>query len=74
MDSAGSAFKNFFVTLSSPEVLAEILAIVIAGLIAVAGAQAARNWHKKHGSPGDMSKWSSRGMEGRCCSRRSSSR
>jgi small-conductance mechanosensitive channel len=64
MDEAGSAFKNFFLTLSSPEVLAEIIAIVIAGLIAMAGAQAARNWGKKHGSPGDLSKWSARGIEG----------
>jgi small-conductance mechanosensitive channel len=64
MDEAGSAFKNFFLTLSSPEVLAEVIAIVIAGLIAMAGAQAARNWRKKHGPPGDLSKWSARGIEG----------
>jgi len=64
MDEAGSAFKNFFLTLSSPEVLAEIIAIVIAGLIAMAGAQAVRNWRKKHGPPGDLSKWSARVVEG----------
>jgi len=63
MDSAGSAFKNFFLTLSSPEVLAEIIAIIIAALIALAGAQAARNWHKRHGQPGDLTKWSARGLE-----------
>ncbi|MEP7245686.1 MAG: mechanosensitive ion channel domain-containing protein [Gammaproteobacteria bacterium] len=48
MDSADSALKNFFVRVASPEVLAEIIAIVIASLIAVAGTQAVRAWHKRH--------------------------
>ena len=53
MDSAdNSALKDFFLTLASPEVLAEVIAIVIAGLIAVAGTHAVRNWHKKHAPPG----------------------
>ncbi len=53
MDRAdNSALKDFFVTLASPEVLAEIIAIVIASLIAVAGTHAVRNWHKKHAPPG----------------------
>ncbi len=47
-----SALKEFFVTLASPEVLAEVIAIVIASLIAVAGAQAVRNWHQRHAPPG----------------------
>jgi len=33
-------------------VLAEIIAIVIAGLIALAGTHAVRNWHKRHAPPG----------------------
>jgi small-conductance mechanosensitive channel len=53
MDSASkSAVKDFFVTLASPEVLAEVIAIVIASLIALASAQAVRNWHKRHAPPG----------------------
>ena len=48
MDSADSALKSFFVRIASPEVLAEIIAIVIASLIAVAGTQAVRAWHKRH--------------------------
>jgi small-conductance mechanosensitive channel len=53
MDSAdNSALKDFFATLASPEVLAEVIAIVIASLIAVAGTHAVRTWHKKHSPPG----------------------
>jgi small-conductance mechanosensitive channel len=48
MDSADSALKTFFVRITSPEVLAEVIAIVIASLIAVAGAQAVRAWQKNH--------------------------
>lgn len=48
MDSADSALKTFFVRLASPEILAEIIAVVIASLIAVAGAHAVRAWHRRH--------------------------
>ncbi|HEV7714536.1 MAG TPA: mechanosensitive ion channel domain-containing protein [Steroidobacteraceae bacterium] len=51
MDSADSALQSFFGRLSSPEVLAEVIAIVLASLIAVAGAQAVRAWHKRHAPP-----------------------
>ncbi len=47
-----SALRDFFVTLASPEVLAEVIAIVIASLIAIAGAHAVRNWHQRHAPPG----------------------
>lgn len=53
MDSSDSVLKSFFVTIASPEVLAEIIAIVIASLIAVAGAQAVRSWHKRHALAAD---------------------
>jgi len=49
MDSADSALKTFFVRLASPEILAEIIAVVIASMIAVAGAHAVRAWHRRHG-------------------------
>jgi small-conductance mechanosensitive channel len=53
MDSAdNSALKDFFATLASPEVLAEVIAIVIASLIAVLGTHAVRNWHRRHSPPG----------------------
>jgi small-conductance mechanosensitive channel len=49
MDSADSALKSFFVRLASPEILAEVIAIAIASMIAMAGARAVREWHKRHG-------------------------
>jgi len=58
MDSADSALKSFFVRLASPEVLAEVIAIVIASLIAVAGTQVVRAWHKRQISAGtEPSAW-----------------
>jgi small-conductance mechanosensitive channel len=51
MNSEG-ALKQFFATLASPEILAEVIAIVIASLIAVAGAHAVRKWHRQHAEPG----------------------
>src|SRR6185436_10939963 len=54
MESADSALKTFFVRLTSPEILAEVIAIVIASMIAVAGAHAVREWHKRQGTPADL--------------------
>src|SRR5262245_43138152 len=64
MDSADSALKNFFVRLTSPEVLAEVIAIVFAALVALACAQAVRAWHRRHNSPADRISWQSDVMEG----------
>ena len=65
MDSAdNSALKDFFVTLASPEVLAEVIAIVIASLIAVAGTHAVRNWHRKHAPPGPDASTADKLIEG----------
>src|SRR5262249_54172922 len=65
MDSASdSALKDFFVTLASPEVLAEVIAIVIASLIAVSGSHAVRNWHKRHAPPGPDATTSAKLIEG----------
>ena len=59
MDSADSALKSFFVRLASPEILAEVIAIAIASMIAVAGAHAVKEWHKRHAVPesGTSSYW-----------------
>ncbi len=65
MDRAdNSTLRDFFVTLASPEVLAEIIAIVIASLIAVAGTHAVRNWHKRHAPPGPEASWGDKILEG----------
>lgn len=64
MDSADSALKSFFIRLTSPEVLAEVIAIVFAALLALACAQAVRAWHRRHNSPTDRINWQSDVMEG----------
>lgn len=50
--NADSALKDFFQTIASPEILAEVIAVVIASLIAIAGAHSVRKWHTRHASPG----------------------
>src|SRR2546421_56639 len=47
MDNADSALRGVFLRLTSPQILAEVLAIGLAGLIALAGAPLARTWHRK---------------------------
>ncbi|TLY80316.1 MAG: mechanosensitive ion channel [Gammaproteobacteria bacterium] len=47
MDNADSALRGVFERLTSPQILAEVLAIGLAGLIALAGAHLARTWHRK---------------------------
>ena len=64
MDSADSALQSFFAKVASPEVLAEIIAIVIASLIAVAGTQAVRSWHKRHAPPDSNATTWARVVEG----------
>ncbi len=64
MDSADSALKSFFVTVASPEVLAEVIAIVIASLIAIAGAHVVRKWHKRHAPPGAEASTGAKVLEG----------
>lgn len=64
MDSAEGALKSFFVRLTSPEILAEVIAIVLAGLIALAGAAVMRAWHRRHGALAEQSGWQARTLEG----------
>lgn len=62
MDSADSVLKSYFLRLTSPEILAEVIAIVIAGLIALAGMQAIRSWQKRHSAA--EASWQARVIEG----------
>jgi small-conductance mechanosensitive channel len=64
MDSADSALKSFFIRLTSPAVLVEVITIVLAILIALAGAQALRAWHRRHNSPGERGTWQGDVLEG----------
>lgn len=47
MENAQGALKGFFVRLTSSEILAELLAIVIAGLIALAATYLMRSWARR---------------------------
>jgi small-conductance mechanosensitive channel len=67
MDNADNALKGVFLRLTSPQILTEVIAIVLAGLIALAGAHAARTWHKNHlanSAPGRQDVWQLRVLEG----------
>jgi len=48
MNGADSALQGVFHRLTSPQILAEVLAIVVAGLIALAGAHLVRIWHRNY--------------------------
>jgi small-conductance mechanosensitive channel len=62
--NADSALKDVFQRLTSPEILAEVIAIVVAGLVALAGAQFVRGWHKSHPPESRHSAWQGQVMEG----------
>ncbi len=51
MQRADSVLQTVLAALASPEVLAELVAVAMAALIAVAGARLARRWTQQHGDP-----------------------
>ena len=68
MDNADSALKGVFLKLTSPQILTEVIAIVLAGLIALAGAHMVRTWHtelsRESQSTGRQDVWQLRVLEG----------
>ncbi|HEY0339166.1 MAG TPA: hypothetical protein VGC34_00040, partial [Steroidobacteraceae bacterium] len=68
MDNADSALKGVFLRLTSPQVLTEVIAIVLAGLIALAGAHMVRTWYRnylaKSPAPRREDVWQLRVLEG----------
>jgi small-conductance mechanosensitive channel len=67
MNSAGTALQDVFLRLTSPQILAEVVAIVVAGLIALAGAHLVRVWHRNYVSSSGTSRqppWQQRLLEG----------
>ena len=63
-----NALKGLFLKLTSPQILTEVVAIVLAGLIALAGAHFVRSWHRKYlenaGPSRDQELWQQRALEG----------
>jgi small-conductance mechanosensitive channel len=62
-----NALKGVFLRLTSPEILTEVIAIVVAGLIALAGAHYVRQWHRKYQTGSSSSRqdvWQDRVLEG----------
>ena len=67
MDNSDGAFKGVFLRLTSPQILTEVIAIVLAGLIALAGAQMVRTWHRNYlanSSAARQDVWQLRVLEG----------
>jgi small-conductance mechanosensitive channel len=67
MNAADSALQGVFSRLTSPQILAEIVAIAVAGLIALAGAHLVRIWHRNYTSANATLRqppWQRRVLEG----------
>jgi small-conductance mechanosensitive channel len=59
-----SPLKNAIARIASPEVLTEIVAIIIAALIGIAAMQLLRAWQKRNGATTEHVGWRSRLLEG----------
>src|ERR1700744_659242 len=62
-----NAFKGLFLKLTSPQILTEVIAIILAGLIALAGAHVVRTWHRNYLANSASSRqevWQLRVLEG----------
>ena len=64
MNGSTGTFKELFLRLTSPDVLAEVVAIAVAALVALAGAQFVRSWHRRQVQPARSATWQSQALEG----------
>jgi small-conductance mechanosensitive channel len=64
MDSADSAVKSVFLQLTTPEILAEVIVILIVALIALAVAHVVRGWHTGHKPAADAEDWQIHALDG----------
>jgi small-conductance mechanosensitive channel len=64
MDSAGSATKSVFLQLTSPEVLAQVIAIVVAAVIGFMLAHVARRWQQGRKPLADAEDWQVHALDG----------
>ena len=63
MDSASSGIRDFFAQLASAQVLTEIISIVVAAALAVAGGRYARSWLQRSGRT-ESGTWLGASLEG----------
>jgi small-conductance mechanosensitive channel len=56
--------KDLFLRLSSPQILAELVAIAVAGLVALGGAQVVRSWYRRYQPPPRQPEWQAQVTEG----------
>jgi small-conductance mechanosensitive channel len=64
MDRADSATKSVFLQLTSPEILAEVIVIVIAAVIGFAAAHAAHRWQQRRSPHADAEDWQLHALNG----------
>jgi len=64
MDSAASVVKSVFLQLTTPEILAEVILILIVLLIALAVAHVVRRWHKARTPAADAEDWQIHALDG----------
>jgi small-conductance mechanosensitive channel len=64
MDSAGSATKSVFLQLTSPEILAQVIVIVVAAVTGFMLAHSARRWHQGRKPVADAEDWQVHALDG----------
>src|ERR1700729_673954 len=64
MDSADSATTSVFLKLTSPEILAEVILIVVAAVIGFVAAHAARRWQKVRAPLANSEDWQVHALDG----------
>ena len=64
MDNVDNGVMSVFMRLTSPQILTEVIAIACAGLIALAGAQFVKAWHKRNAGVGRAEGWQTDVTEG----------
>ena len=64
MDSAGSATKSVFLQLTSPEILAQVIVIVVAAVTGFMLAHAARRWQQGRKPVADAEDWQVHALDG----------
>jgi len=63
MTPSDSPLKSAFLTITTPEVLAQVIAIVVAGVVAILGAQFVKTWQKGR-DPVPSREWTTRAVAG----------